>query len=293
MSPVLTPIVQRWIRDGLRDPEGFWGRAAEQLPWFRKWDKVFDWQYPTFQWFGGGRTNIAYNCLDHHVAHGRGGQAALIYANERGERQVFTYAQMMHEVERIAAALRGMGIEKGDRIAVYMPLTPEAVMLMLAIVRIGAIHMVVFAGFGAGALADRIKASGARLLFAADVTLRKGKDVPLKGLVDAALEQGCDSIEHCIVLRRRADAMSMKGKPFRGRRETAPSPREPKEGATSTGRSSWRKAPARAARTSRWSRTRRRSSWRLRAPPPSQSWPSTRTAATRCISTAWAAGCSG
>jgi len=208
---LINPIVRRWRQEATDDPDAFWGRAAEQLPWFRKWDKVFDWHYPTFEWFSGGRTNLAYNCLDHHVAHGRGGQAALIYANERGERQVFTYAQMKHEVERIAAALRGLGIQKGDRIAVYMPLTPEAVMLMLAIVRIGAIHMVVFAGFGAGALADRIKASGARLLFASDVTLRKGKDVPLKGLVDAALEQGCDSIEHCIVLRRRAEPIPMQG----------------------------------------------------------------------------------
>ncbi len=201
---LINPIVRRTREDATADPEGFWGRAAEQLPWFRKWDRVFEWNYPTFKWFAGGTTNIAYNCLDRQVALGRAGSAALIYANERGERRVFTYAQMKHEVERIAAALRGMGIRKGDRIAIYMPTCPEAIMLMLAALRIGAIHMVVFAGFGSGALADRVKACGARLLFTADVTPRKGKDVPLKGLVDTALDMHCDTVEHCVVLRRSA-----------------------------------------------------------------------------------------
>ena len=115
---------------------------------------------------------------------------------------MYTYAQLLHEVKRIASALRGMGIAKGDRIAIYMPTMPEAIMLMLACLRIGAIHIVVFAGFGAGALADRIRSAGARLLFTSDVTYRKGKDIPLKELVDAALDMRCDSVEHCIMLRR-------------------------------------------------------------------------------------------
>jgi acetyl-CoA synthetase len=207
---LINPLVRRWREDATNDPDAFWADAASGLPWFRKWDKVFQWDYPTFQWFVGAQTNIAHNALDHHVAQGQGGRAALVYVNERGERRVFTYAQLLHEVKRIAMALRGTGIRKGDRIAIYMPTSPEAIMLMLACLRIGAIHIVVFAGFGSGALADRINAAGARLVFTSDVTYRKGKDVPLKDLVDAALDMHCDTIEHCIVLRRTGIDLPMK-----------------------------------------------------------------------------------
>ena len=204
MQPV-NPIVRRWRQDATENPDQFWARAAEQLPWFRTWERVFEWQRPTFRWFLGAQTNLAYNCLDHHVRRGWGGHAALIYFNERGERRVYTYAMLLHEVERVAAALRGMGLSKGDRLTIYMPTCPEAIILMLATVRIGAIHSVVFAGFGSGALADRVKASGSRLVFTADLTYRKGKDVPLKGLVDAAMDLGCDAVEHVVVLRRNPD----------------------------------------------------------------------------------------
>jgi len=206
---LVSPIVQRWIEDAREDPEAFWGKAAEQLPWFRTWDRVFEWTPPTFRWFVGGQTNLAYNALDYHVKRGWGGRTALVYLNERGERRLFTYAQLLHEVERVAAALRGMGIQKGDRITIYMPTFPEAIMLMLAAARIGAIHVVVFAGFGANALNDRAQASGSRLLFAADVTYRKGKDTQLKEIVDAALETGSGSIERVIVLNRTGKPTSM------------------------------------------------------------------------------------
>ena len=199
---VVNPIVRRWQRESLEDPEHFWDQAARALPWMRTWDRVFEWTYPTFRWFIGAQTNLAVNCLDYHVAHGRGGVAALVYVNERGDRRVLTYAQLLHEVGRTAAALRGMGIAKGDRITIYMPTCPEAIIVMLAAVRIGAIHSVVYAGFGSGALADRIKASGSRLVFAADVTFRKGREVPLKEIVDAAVAAGCESVEHVVVLRR-------------------------------------------------------------------------------------------
>ena len=207
MSPasLITPIVNRWIEDGLRDPEGFWERAARELPWFRTWDRVFEWRPPTFRWFIGGETNLAWNALDYHVEHGRGGQAALIYVNERGERAVHTYAQLLFEVKRLAAALRALGIRKGDRLTIYMPTSTEAIMLMLATVRIGAIHSVVFAGFGANALGDRIAASGSRLVFTADVTYRKGKNVRLKEIVDDALETvkaAGAAVEHVVVLER-------------------------------------------------------------------------------------------
>ncbi|MEO8256436.1 MAG: acetate--CoA ligase [Acidobacteriota bacterium] len=200
--PLITPIVERWIQDGRLDPEGFWARAADQLPWFRRWDRVFEWNPPTFRWFIGAETNLAYNALDRHVAGGRGGHAALVYFNERGDRAVFTYAQLLHGVKRVAAALRGFGIGRGDRLTIYMPPCPEAIMLMLATVRIGAIHSVIFAGFGAKALADRIEASGSRLVFTADATWRKGRTVRLKEIVDAALETA--PVERVIVLQRTA-----------------------------------------------------------------------------------------
>ena len=206
---LINPIVKSENELAAAHPDEYWGEAAAQLHWSRPWDTVFEWDYPRFRWFSGGETNIAHNCLDYHVDRGWGGHAALIYANERGERRVFTYAQLRHEVERVAAALRGMGLQKGDRLTIYMPVCPEAIILMLATVRIGAIHSVVFAGFGANALAERVRASGSRLLFASDVTYRKGKDIPLKGLVDACVDQTGDVVEHVVVLRRTLEDIPM------------------------------------------------------------------------------------
>jgi acetyl-CoA synthetase len=197
-----SPVVQRWLDDARRDPESFWDHAARALPWFRTWDKVFEWTPPTFRWFIGAETNLCHNALDHHVANGRGGHTALIYVNERGERASYTYAQLLHEVKRVAAALRGLGIRKGDRVTIYMPTSAEAVMLMLATVRIGAIHSVVFAGFGASALGDRIAASGSKALFTADVTYRKGKDVALMPIVEEALKISGATVEHVVVWER-------------------------------------------------------------------------------------------
>ena len=202
MVDLVNPVVQRWCREASEDPERFWDKAARELHWFRTWDKVLDLDPPTFRWFVGGQTNLAYNCLDRHVEQGRGGQAALIYVTERGERSVLTYAQLRKQVEKIAAGLRALGLGKGDRLTIYMPTTPEAIMLMLATVRIGAIHSVVFAGFGATALADRITASGSKAVFTADITYRKGNDVPLKGIVDEAVSKAGDVVEKVVVLQR-------------------------------------------------------------------------------------------
>ncbi len=215
---LITPVVARWIQDGLRDPEAFWERAADALPWFRRWDRVFEWNPPTFRWFIGAETNLAYNALDRHVDAGRGGHAALIYFNERGEVAISTYAQLLQDVKRLAAGLRGLGIQKGDRLTIYMPPCLESIALMLATVRIGAIHSIVFAGFGAKALADRIDASGSRLVFTSDVTYRKGKNVRLKEIVDEALdsldssmESGRKSpVEHVIVLPRADEPVPMR-----------------------------------------------------------------------------------
>ena len=155
---LVNPAVRRYLRDAEADPEGYWARAAEELHWFRPWDAVFTPEPPSFRWFSGAETNICFGCLDRHVQAGRGEHLALVYLNERGERRDLTYAELLREVERTAAALRALGIGQGDRLTVYMPVCPEAICLMLATVRIGAIHSVVFAGFGAGALADRIDA---------------------------------------------------------------------------------------------------------------------------------------
>ena len=207
---VISPMVRRFTRQAIEDPERFWARAADDLPWFRKWDSVFEWTPPTFRWFVGGRTNLCYSCLDYHVERGWGGHAALIAEDERGERRVYTYAHLLYEVKRAAAALRGLGIRKGDRIAIYMPTCAEAITIMLAAVRIGAIHVAIFAGFGASAFADRVVRTGARVIFAADATWRKGRESPLKDIVDACLEEGAsETVERVVILRRAAAAVPM------------------------------------------------------------------------------------
>src|SRR5262245_47449695 len=195
-------MVSSMLDDASRDPEAFWARAAQRVPWLRGWNRVFEYRAPTFRWFVGGETNLSYSALDHHVVNGRGGQAALIYLNERGQRETLTYGQLLHKVTRMAAALRALGVRRGDRVTIYMPTSAEAIALMLACVRIGAIHSVVFAGFGAQALSDRIQASGSRFVFTADVTCRKGKNVPLKPIVDEAVHSAGESVERLIVWQR-------------------------------------------------------------------------------------------
>jgi acetyl-CoA synthetase len=183
-----------------------WARAAEELPWFRRWDRVFERDGASFRWFVGAKTNLAWNCLDHHVEAGRGAHTALVYANELGERRRLTYEELLSDVERAAASLRTLGMERGDRLTIYMPTAPEAIVLMLAAVRIGAVHSVVFAGFGAGALADRIAASGSRLVLTADVTYRKGKEVALGPIVGEAVGLAGEDVEEVLVFPREGGA---------------------------------------------------------------------------------------
>ncbi len=178
--PEVTSRLQTMRRDAKADPDTFWAVAAEKLRWHTPWARVFEWdpERPDdrgryFRWFIGAQTNLAWNCVDRHVERGRGAVPALICEDERGGRSVLTYAQLQTTVRRTAGALRGLGIGRGDRVGIYMPTSAEAIVLMLACARIGAIHLVVFAGFGAGALGDRLRLSGAKALFCADVTYRK------------------------------------------------------------------------------------------------------------------------
>ena len=211
MTDVTTDAARRRYDDlyqrSLDDPEAFWLEAAERLDWTRRPERALELRgQSSFAWFPGGRTNLSVNALDRHVAAGRGNATALIGLDERGGRRALTYAELLAEVERVAAGLRGLGIGKGDRLTIYMPTSVEAIVAMLATVRIGAIHCVVFAGFGAGALGERIRASGSRIVLTTDVTYRKGKDVDLLSIVDDALDAGPSDVEHLVVLRRSDDS---------------------------------------------------------------------------------------
>jgi acetyl-CoA synthetase len=199
---VISPVVRRWKQDGDEDYVSFWAKAAAGVPWFRTWDIAFEPDPPSFRWFCGGLTNLSHSCLDHHVAHGRGGHAALVAYTEAGDRRVFTYAQLLTETRRIAAALRGLGVRRGDRVGIYMPTMPEAIAAMLAVTRIGAVHIVVFAGFGSGALSERLRLAQAKVLLAADSTWRKGSKVDLLHIVNDALAEPGSPVEKLVVLGR-------------------------------------------------------------------------------------------
>ncbi len=212
----INPKVGAFVRAAKADPDRFWAQAAEALPWHRRWERVLEWdpEHPDdrgryFRWFVGGETSLAANAVDRHVDAGDGGRAALVCEDERGGRTVLTYAQLSHEVRITAQALRGLGIRKGDRVGIYMPTCREAIVLMLACVRIGAIHIAVFAGFGSGALGDRLEMAGATALFCSDITYRKGKDVPLKGIVDEALGDRGKHVRSVVVHRRGTEAPTM------------------------------------------------------------------------------------
>jgi len=183
------------------DPEGFWAECAKELTWFKSFDKVLEWQFPFAKWFLNGKLNASYNCLDRHLTTARRNKAALIWEGEPGDTRVLTYQMLASEVARCANALKSLGVKEGDRVAIYMPLVPEAAIAMLACARIGAIHSVIFGGFSAEALVDRINDAEARVCFTADAGWRRGQEVALKPNVDEALKR-CPSVEHCIVLRR-------------------------------------------------------------------------------------------
>ena len=188
-------------RRSIEDPEGFWAEVASELHWFSPWNQVFQWDYPNFQWFLGGKCNITYNCLDRHLETERKNKAAFIWLGEDGSERVFTYGRLAQLVNRFANGLRSLGIGKGDRVVIYMPLSPEGAIAMLACARIGAVHSVVYAGFSIGALRDRLLDAQAKALITGDAGYRRGNRVDLKGISDEAVK-GLDFLEHIIVWRR-------------------------------------------------------------------------------------------
>ena len=199
-------------RQAATDPEGYWGtRAKELITWFEPWKKVLDYDFhvPRVEWFRGGKLNVCYNCLDRHVQNGRADKTAIIWQGEPEEDvRHITYRELLAEVERFANVLKKLGVQRGDRVVIYMPMVPEAAVAMLACARIGAPHSIVFAGFSAASLQSRIQDCQAKVVITADAVLRGGRKIPLKTNVDEALA-GCPSVVATVVLPRAGIAVTM------------------------------------------------------------------------------------
>jgi acetyl-CoA synthetase len=196
-------------RDADRDWQGFWATQALQLDWFKEWETILEWELPFAKWFIGGQLNVAYNCLDRHLAAGLGARVAYHWEGEPGDTRTITYAELAESVGRFANVLRGFGVGKGDRVAIYMGMVPELPIAMLACARIGAAHSVVFGGFSSDALRDRINDAECKALVTCDGAWRRGQVVPLKSAADVALEE-TPSIEHVVVVRRTGNDTEMR-----------------------------------------------------------------------------------
>ena len=200
---------ERLYRKSLRDPQKFWAEIAGELHWFKKWKRVLEWKIPFAKWFLGGRTNLSYNCLDRHLGGYRKNKAALIWEGEPGEIRTLTYQQLHREVCKFANVLKSLGIKKGDRVALYMGMTPELAVAMLACARIGATHSVVFGGFSADALRDRINDMQAVAVVTQDGSRRRGAEVLLKIAVDNAVQE-TPSVRSVVVYKRTGSAVEMR-----------------------------------------------------------------------------------
>jgi acetyl-CoA synthetase len=195
-------------KQALENSEEFWEEQAKYLKWFKEWDKVLDWNPPFAKWFVGGKLNASVNCLDRHIDSDTKNKVAIIWEGENGETNSFTYYQLYRSVNKLASALKNLGVKKGDRIAIYLPMIPQLPIAMLASSRIGAIHTVVFSGFSAQALADRANDSKSKIIITADGGYRRGKLVQLKRLVDDAISS-IPSVEHVIVVKRASNDIQM------------------------------------------------------------------------------------
>lgn len=192
-------------------PEEFWAEAAKEIEWFSPWEKVLDWQGAGADWFKGATCNTSYNCLDRHVEEGRGAQAALIYDSPvTGKKKTFTYAELMEKTATLGAVLQRQGVEKGDRVIIYMPMVPQAVVAMLACARIGAIHSVVFGGFAAKELATRIDDAKPKLILSASCGIEPGRVVSYKPLLDKAIELSSHKPKGCIIFQREMEKADLK-----------------------------------------------------------------------------------
>jgi acetyl-CoA synthetase len=195
-------------KKSIEDPESFWAGAAKELHWFKPWRKVLEWDLPAAKWFVGGEMNLSYNCLDRHLEGPRRDKAAILWEGEPGEIRRLTYAELHTEVCRFANALKALGIQKGDRVAIYMGMTPELAVALLACARIGAIHSVIFGGFAAHAIADRVQDAGCVAILTQDSSYRRGNEVKLKQTVDEALT-ACPTVKHVVVYRRTGSPVNM------------------------------------------------------------------------------------
>jgi acetyl-CoA synthetase len=195
-------------KQSIDDPETFWAGVAQDLHWFKPWDKVLDWNLPWAQWFVGGQLNISYNCVDRHALGARAQKTALIWEGEPGEVRRLTYAELHVEVQKFANALKSLGIKKGDRIAVYMGMTPELAIALLACARIGAVHSVIFGGFASNAIADRVNDSECVAILTQDISFRRGNQIKLKATVDEAMP-ACPTVKHVVVFKRTTVPVNM------------------------------------------------------------------------------------
>jgi acetyl-CoA synthetase len=192
---------RKLYRMSMKDPEKFWAKMASELTWFRKWRKVLQWKAPHAQWFIGGTLNVSYNCLDRHLTGWRKNKAALIWEGEPGEKRTLTYQELHHQVCKFGNVLKSLGVERGDRVVLYMPLVPELAVAMLACARIGAVHSVIFGGFSAQAIIDRVNDAQAKVIVTADGGYRRGAVIPLKDNVNQAVKH-TPTVAHVVVLRR-------------------------------------------------------------------------------------------
>jgi acetyl-CoA synthetase len=200
---------ERLYKQADENPEQFWGDIAKDLHWFKPWTKVLEWDCPWAKWFVGGEMNLSYNCLDRNVQNGRAKKTALIWEGEPGEIRTYTYQQLLNEVSKFANGLKSLGVKKGDRVAIYMGMCPELMIALLACARIGAPHSVVFGGFSANALVDRITDAQAVAVITQDTSYRRGSEVKLKETIDEALES-TPSVKHVIVYKRSGTSVNMK-----------------------------------------------------------------------------------